>query len=64
MQVIDLPAPLHFAQLAELVPEARIGYIHGQMSENELEGVLYDFIRGEYDVLVTTSIIETGGRYR
>lgn len=48
------------AQLAELVPEARIGYIHGQMSENELEGVLYDFIRGEYDVLVTTSIIETG----
>jgi len=30
------------------------------MSENQLEGVLYDFIRGEYDVLVTTSIIETG----
>lgn len=46
--------------LATLVPEARIGYIHGQMSEAELEGVLYDFIRGEYDVLVTTSIIETG----
>lgn len=46
--------------LSTLVPEARIGYIHGQMSEAELEGVLYDFIRGEYDVLVTTSIIETG----
>lgn len=46
--------------LTTLVPEARIGYIHGQMSEAELEGVLYDFIRGEYDVLVTTSIIETG----
>ena len=52
------------ARFAELVPEARIGYIHGQMSENELEGVLYDFIRGEYDVLVTTSIIENRGRYR
>lgn len=48
------------ADLQELVPEARIGFIHGQMGENELEGVLYDFIRGEYDVLVTTSIIETG----
>ena len=48
------------AQLQDLVPEARIGYIHGQMTEVQLEGVLYDFIRGEYDVLVTTSIIETG----
>lgn len=48
------------AELQELVPEARIGYIHGQMTEAQLEGVLYDFIRGEYDVLVTTSIIETG----
>ncbi|MDO4603872.1 MAG: transcription-repair coupling factor [Limosilactobacillus ingluviei] len=48
------------AELQTLVPEARIGYIHGQMTEVQLEGVLYDFIRGEYDVLVTTSIIETG----
>lgn len=48
------------ARLESLVPEVRIGYIHGQMSEATLEGVLYDFIRGEYDVLVTTSIIETG----
>lgn len=48
------------AEISQLVPEARVGYIHGQMSENQLEGVLYDFIRGEYDVLVTTSIIETG----
>lgn len=46
--------------LQKLVPEARVGYIHGQMTEAQLEGVLYDFIRGEYDVLVTTSIIETG----
>ncbi len=43
-----------------LVPEARVGYVHGQMSEVQLEGVLVDFINGEYDVLVTTTIIETG----
>ncbi|KRM09745.1 transcription-repair coupling factor [Paucilactobacillus suebicus] len=48
------------AQVQSLVPEARVGYIHGRMTEAQLEGVLYDFIRGEYDVLVTTSIIETG----
>ena len=48
------------AKLKELVPEAEIGYINGQMSENELETVLYEFIQGNYDVLVTTSIIETG----
>ncbi|WP_288659327.1 transcription-repair coupling factor [uncultured Limosilactobacillus sp.] len=48
------------AKLKELVPEAVIGYINGQMSENELETVLYEFIQGNYDVLVTTSIIETG----
>ncbi|MGN1280241.1 MAG: transcription-repair coupling factor [Limosilactobacillus sp.] len=48
------------AKLKDLVPEAAIGYINGQMSENELETVLYEFIQGNYDVLVTTSIIETG----
>lgn len=48
------------AEIQMLVPEARVGYIHGQMTESQLEGVLYDFVRGEYDVLVTTSIIETG----
>lgn len=48
------------AKLKELVPEARVAYINGQMSENELETVLYEFIQGDYDVLVTTSIIETG----
>ncbi|WP_278588992.1 transcription-repair coupling factor [Limosilactobacillus pontis] len=48
------------AKLKELVPEAAIGYVNGQMSENELETVLYEFIQGNYDVLVTTSIIETG----
>lgn len=47
-------------QISALVPEARVGYIHGQMSENQMEDILYDFINGEYDVLVTTTIIETG----
>lgn len=46
--------------LQSLVPEARIAYIHGQMSENQMEKILMDFIHGEYDVLVTTTIIETG----
>jgi len=48
------------SQLEELIPEARIAYIHGQMTESQLENTLLDFIAGEYDVLVTTTIIETG----
>ena len=48
------------AELKELVPEASIGFVHGQMSEIRLENTLIDFINGEYDVLVTTTIIETG----
>lgn len=47
-------------QLSALVPDARIAYIHGQMTENQMEDILYDFVNGEYDVLVTTTIIETG----
>jgi len=47
-------------EIRQLVPEARIGVAHGQMSEVELENVLIDFIQGNYDVLVTTTIIETG----
>lgn len=47
-------------QIQVLVPEARVGYIHGKMTEAQLEGVLFDFLRGDYDVLVTTTIIETG----
>ncbi len=43
-----------------LVPEARITVAHGQMSENELERTMLDFLDGEYDVLVSTTIIETG----
>lgn len=47
-------------ELKALVPDARIGYAHGQMSEIQLENTLFDFIEGQYDVLVTTTIIETG----
>jgi len=48
------------AQLQALVPEARIGYAHGQMSERELERVIQSFLDKEFDVLVCTTIIESG----
>ena len=48
------------AQLADLVPEARIGVAHGQMGEHALEQVIVDFWERRIDVLVTTTIIETG----
>ncbi|WP_088008437.1 transcription-repair coupling factor [Indiicoccus explosivorum] len=47
-------------EIQELVPEARVGHAHGQMAETELESVILSFLEGEYDVLVTTTIIETG----
>ncbi|MFK5705852.1 transcription-repair coupling factor [Ligilactobacillus sp. LYQ139] len=47
-------------ELEALVPEARIAAIHGQMPEPQIERILMDFLAGEYDVLVTTTIIETG----
>ncbi|QIL46045.1 transcription-repair coupling factor [Vagococcus coleopterorum] len=47
-------------ELQQLIPDARIGFAHGQMSELELESTLLAFIQHEYDVLVTTTIIETG----
>ncbi len=46
--------------LAELVPEARIGIAHGRLSETELENVMLRFIHAEIDVLVCTTIIESG----
>jgi transcription-repair coupling factor (superfamily II helicase) len=48
------------ADLRELVPEARIAVAHGQMDEGSLERVVLDFWEGEYDVLVCTTIIESG----
>ncbi len=47
-------------QIRALVPEARVAYAHGQMAESELERVMLDFLDGEFDVLVSTTIIETG----
>ena len=47
-------------RLAKLLPEARVDFAHGQMSERELESVMYSFINGDIDVLVSTTIIETG----
>ncbi|MGB6058914.1 MAG: transcription-repair coupling factor [Microthrixaceae bacterium] len=51
---------LQAARLQELVPEARIAVAHGQMDEGSLEKVVVDFWQGEYDVLVCTTIIESG----
>jgi transcription-repair coupling factor (superfamily II helicase) len=48
------------AALKDLVPEARIAVAHGQMDEGSLERVVLDFWEGEYDVLVCTTIIESG----
>ncbi len=48
------------ALLQRLVPTARIGVAHGQMGERELEKVMLKFIRGEYDVLASTALIENG----
>lgn len=47
-------------KIAKLVPEANVSFAHGQMSERELERIMFDFINGEIDVLVSTTIIETG----
>ena len=47
-------------QLRSLVPEARIGVGHGQLDERELERVMFEFFEGRYDVLVCTTIIESG----
>ena len=48
------------AHVAELVPNAVVTFAHGQMREHELERIMFDFINGDIDVLVSTTIIETG----
>ncbi len=47
-------------KISKLVPEAQVAYAHGQMSERQLEKIMFEFINGEIDVLVSTTIIETG----
>ena len=46
--------------VSKMVPEANVAFAHGQMKERELEKIMYEFINGEIDVLVSTTIIETG----
>jgi transcription-repair coupling factor (superfamily II helicase) len=48
------------AKIGELVPEARIAFAHGQMSERILEKTMLDFMDGMYDVLICSTIIESG----
>ncbi len=48
------------AGIQALVPEANVAFAHGQMKESEIERIMYDFIKGDIDVLVSTTIIETG----
>ena len=52
--------PMMTAKIKALVPEARVGMAHGQMAEDRLEAVMSDFTGGEIDVLVCTTIIESG----
>lgn len=47
-------------RIMHLVPDAKVAVAHGQMAEDELERVMLDFLEGDIDVLVTTTIIETG----
>ena len=47
-------------QVQQLVPEATVSFAHGQMKEHELERIMFDFVNGDIDVLVSTTIIETG----
>jgi transcription-repair coupling factor (superfamily II helicase) len=46
--------------VAKLVPDANVAFAHGQMHERTLEKIMYEFISGEIDVLISTTIIETG----
>ena len=48
------------SKIKELVPDARVSYAHGRMDKTELENIMNDFINHEFDVLVSTTIIESG----
>lgn len=48
------------SRIQTMIPDAVVSYAHGQMSERQLENIMYDFINGDIDVLVSTTIIETG----
>jgi len=46
--------------ISKMVPEANVAFAHGQMNERELENIMFDYINGDIDILVCTTIIETG----
>jgi transcription-repair coupling factor (mfd) len=56
VRTIDLKA----AEIQAMVPDARVAVAHGQMDEKMLEDIMFSFIKGEFDVLVCTTIIESG----
>ncbi|MBN1500215.1 MAG: transcription-repair coupling factor, partial [Spirochaetes bacterium] len=56
VQTIDAQAEM----VKEVVPEAKIAVAHGQMPEGELEEIMIDFLEGKYDILMSTTIIESG----
>ena len=47
-------------RVQDMVPSARVSYAHGRMNAEQIEDIMYDFVNGDVDVLVTTTIIETG----
>jgi transcription-repair coupling factor (superfamily II helicase) len=51
---------LAYERLSNVVPEARVAMAHGQMPSSELAGIMRDFVAGDYDVLLSTTIIESG----
>jgi transcription-repair coupling factor (superfamily II helicase) len=57
-KVIDIESTA--SRLQKLIPEARIAVAHGQMNERHLENIMLGFVQKEYDILVCTTIIETG----
>lgn len=57
-KVVDIDSTA--SKLQRLLPDARIAVAHGQMGERQLENVMLDFVNKEYDILVCTTIIETG----
>ncbi len=56
VRTIDIRA----SELQAMIPDARVAVAHGQMDERQLEDIMYSFIKGEFDVLVCTTIIESG----
>lgn len=56
VRTIDIKA----SDIQAMVPDARVAVAHGQMDEKQLEDIMFNFIKGEYDVLVCTTIIESG----